>query len=66
MSGNICDIVPQIAVSREKNTVVIELICSDEYAATVLFEDLVSKVTSEKGVKLQLRGNLKAESGASS
>jgi hypothetical protein len=64
--SNIRDIVPQAAVSCDKKTVLIELICADEYAARVLFDDVVSRVTSGDGLKLRLRGRLEAESEASS
>lgn len=66
MKGNISEIVPQVAVSCEKKIVLIKLICSDEYAARVLFDDVVSRITSGDGLKLRLHGRLQAESGTSS
>jgi hypothetical protein len=66
VSGNIQGIVPQVAVNLEGKTVQIELICSDEYAAAVLFEDVIAKMRSDVGLSLELKANLVAESEASS
>jgi hypothetical protein len=64
--SSIRDIVPQVAVSCEKKTVLIELICSDEYAAIILFEDVVAKMRSDVGLKLELKAGLQLDTGASS
>jgi hypothetical protein len=61
MSGNLQDIVPQVAVDIEGKEVTIALICSDAYAARVLFEDVVAKITSGASLKLQLRAELRPE-----
>jgi hypothetical protein len=45
----------QIAVSHEEKTVLIELICSDAYAAVVLYDDVLSRLNSESGLKLTVR-----------
>jgi hypothetical protein len=64
--SSIRNIVPQVAVSLEGKTVQIELICSDEYAAIVLFDDVIAKMGSEAGLKLDIKANLVRQSGAAS
>jgi hypothetical protein len=64
--SSIRDIVPQVAVNLEGRIVQIELICSDEYAARVLFEDVIAKMRSDVGMKLELKARLEAESVAPS
>ena len=64
---NIAQVVKQVAVSIEQQTVVLELICSDEYGANVLFDDVLSRLNSDGGLSLLLRtGGMIVDSGASS
>jgi hypothetical protein len=58
-------IVTEIAVSIEESTVTIELICADAYAAEVLCDDIVSRVSSGGGLQLNVRATPKVQ-GASS
>lgn len=44
--SNLKDIVPQVELDIEGSVVVIELHCSDAYAARVLFDDIAQRITS--------------------
>lgn len=63
---NIKDIVPTIAIGVVGHTVVVELICTDGYAARILFDDMVSCAQSDGGMKLQFKGHLQAAPGVAS
>lgn len=56
--------VPQVALSVKKTTVLVELICADEYGAQVLFDDIHEKITSDRGLVLRLRGEAAKKSAA--
>ena len=45
-------IVKQVAVRTDEETVVIELICTDTYAAQVLKDDIVSRLRTDQGLSL--------------
>jgi hypothetical protein len=61
--SNIASTIPTIAVSVENCTVTIEMICADPYAARVVYDDVLSKVTSDAGVVLRFRGRVQTEPG---
>lgn len=48
-------VVTSMAASIEDKTVVIELICSDTYAAQVVYEDVLARLNSDEGLKLTLK-----------
>lgn len=48
-------VVTSVAASIEGNTVLLELICSDEYAAQVVHEDVVARLNSDIGLRMTLR-----------
>lgn len=48
-------VVTRAAASIEGSTVVLELICVDEYAAQVVFDDVVARLNSEDGLRMRLR-----------
>ena len=59
---SLANIVKQVAVSVEDGTtVVIELICGDEYAALLLHEDVVSQLNSEAGMRLWIKAGAVVE-----
>lgn len=59
---SLAEIVKSVAVSIEDgNTVVIELICGDEYAAVLLYEDVLSRMASERGMMLRLKAGAVVE-----
>lgn len=62
--SNIAKIVRQVAVSHDDGTVLVELICSDELAAIVLYDDILSRLNSQGGLSLWLLcGDVVAEAG---
>lgn len=42
----------QVAVSHDEETVLLELICKDAYGACVLYDDVLSRLQSERGLHL--------------
>jgi hypothetical protein len=48
-------VVTQVASSIDGNTVVIELICTDDYAAQVVFDDVRARLDSEDGLRMTLK-----------
>lgn len=62
--SNITAITPKMAIGISKRTVTIQLICTDEYAAHVLYDDLLSRASSDVGLMLKLRGKVEEKSGA--
>jgi hypothetical protein len=52
---SITAIVPRMAVDIVGSTVRIELICTDEYAARVLYEDILSRGESDEGLMSSLK-----------
>jgi hypothetical protein len=48
-------VAPQIAISHEKSTVLIELICADSYGALVLYDDILSRMNSPAGFSLSVK-----------
>lgn len=55
----------KVAISVQFDVVMIELICGDEYAAQVLYDDLVERMQSGEGVTLSAKPAA-ATSGAAS
>ncbi|HYM31849.1 MAG TPA: hypothetical protein VEU47_11140 [Candidatus Cybelea sp.] len=47
-----CGVVKQIAVTTDDRAVVIELICTDAYAAQVLSDDIVSRLKCDHVLSL--------------
>lgn len=45
----------KVAVSILWDTVKLELICGDDYAATVLFDDLIDRLKAGEGITLSLQ-----------
>lgn len=58
---NIKDIIPEVAIGCHDAIVTIELICSDAYSARVLCDDILSRVSSDRGMVLKLRGQTISE-----
>ncbi|MGA7809660.1 hypothetical protein [Bradyrhizobium sp.] len=56
MTEDLSRLIRNAAASVDGKTVIVELICSDEYGAQVLFDDVVSRIASEGGLVLKLRG----------
>ncbi|MBR0871171.1 hypothetical protein JQ633_12440 [Bradyrhizobium tropiciagri] len=52
MTSSLAEIAKSIAVSVKRETVLIELICTDAYGAQVLCEDIQSRLTSGRGLSL--------------
>lgn len=44
--ANIANIVPEVELDINDNVVTLDLLCSDAYAARVLFDDLAEKITA--------------------
>lgn len=65
MSGDVTKLVPTVELDREGSIVIIELHCSDDLAAVVMFDDIAEKITSGRGLQLSLRGLIVSEGGAS-
>ena len=61
---NIAQIVKQIAVSAEDNTVCVELICSDAYGAQVLSDDITSRLKIDHVLSLIVKVGATVGSGA--
>lgn len=55
MTQALAKTIKQIAVSHDANTVLIELICTDEYGALVLYDDVMSRLQIEGGCSLHVR-----------
>lgn len=51
----------KLAVSILMDTVTIEIICGDAYAAEVLYDDLVDRLRSGEGITLSLDQGAKEE-----
>jgi hypothetical protein len=61
MTVDLNSVIKQIAVDIEDRTVLIELICSSELGARVLFEDVVARMESDCGLSLKIKA--KRETG---
>lgn len=44
----------KVAIGVEANTVTVNLICSDNYAAQVLYDDLTERLSAGNGLKIHL------------
>jgi hypothetical protein len=55
MTNPLARTVKQIAVSHDANTVLVELICTDEYGALVLYDDVLSRLQTDGGCSLHVR-----------
>lgn len=53
--SSIIPVCTKIAVSHQGSTVLIELICKNELGAVVLYDDVVSRLTSESGISLFIK-----------
>jgi hypothetical protein len=53
--SSLTGIVTQVASSIDGNTVVLELICTDDYAAQIVLDDVRSRLTSADGLRMTLR-----------
>jgi hypothetical protein len=51
----------KVAVSVRFDTVMLEVICGDEYEAQVLYDDLVDRLKSGEGISLSLAQQPKDE-----
>lgn len=54
MSGRPQPIARKVAVSVLFDVVSIELICGDDYAAQVLYDDLIDRLQSGEGIRLSV------------
>lgn len=57
------EIVPEVTLDIADNVVVIELVCTDAYAARLLFEDIAERINGD-GLLLKLRGMRKTGEAA--
>lgn len=64
MSGDLKNLIPTVEVDRDGCVVTIDLNCSDELAACVLFDDIVEKITSGQGLRLSIRGMVSSKEEA--
>lgn len=48
-------VVTHVAASIDEKTVVLELICTDEYAAQVVYEDALARLNSDDGLRMTLK-----------
>lgn len=66
MSADLNRIIKQVAVDVDERTVLIELICSSELGARVLFEDVVARMESDRGLQLGIKAGRIVETGQAS
>lgn len=62
--NSLVGVVTEIQVGIEDTKVIIELICANAYAAEVLCDDVVSKLSSEGGLRLNVKATPKVQNGA--
>jgi hypothetical protein len=56
----------KVAISVLFDTVSVELICGDDYAAQVLYDDIVERMQSGQGIYLNAKPAAAASGGSSS
>jgi hypothetical protein len=54
-STSLTGVVTGVAASIDGDTVVLELICANDYAAEVVFEDVLARLNSEEGLRMTLK-----------
>lgn len=61
---SLAEVTKHIAVSHDEKTVFIELICTSELAANVLYDDVLSRLNSGAGLTLWVKAGPTVEEPA--